>query len=98
MKYTNPTNQTIMLRDHKTQWTEWIKFSPGDTKEVNNFLLAEKLGLIQTKTIESTIGEKKVETKVIEEHIPEIVKAATKSNYAKPIKIPKKRTGRKYKR
>ena len=94
MKFKNETSQTIMLRDHTSKWTEWIKFYPGDTKEVTNFVDAEKKGLTEVKidieTTESSIGETVVKTKQIEEQPLEVEN--------KPIPIPKTTKRRKTKK
>jgi len=102
MKFKNETSQTIMLRDHTSKWTEWIKFKPGESKEVINFVDAEKNGLIEVKndvkTTESSIGDIKVETKQIEETPSVAILDDTLEVENKPIPIPKTTKRRKTKK
>jgi hypothetical protein len=74
MKFRNETSKTIKIRRKGTRWYDWIKIDPSETIEVtrDEEAYAKDLGLTevsnkQIKTTESTINDRKVETKQIEE-------------------------------
>ena len=87
MKYKNQTSETIMIREGITAGHYgWTKLKANQTIELNDAGMARRLGLsevIETKT--ATIGDTKVETKVIQTNKPKV----------EEIKLPKPKTTKK---